>query len=59
MTLPPTISDLDRFAELICGGDDEAKAITPQQAAMRLGRSEKAGNALMQRLRVKMGRQAR
>lgn len=59
MTPPRAISDLDRFAELICGGDDERKALTPQQAAMRMGKSQKAGNALMQRLRVKVGGQAR
>lgn len=59
MTRPRAISDLDRFAELICGGDDECKALTPQQAAIRMGKSEKAGNALMQRLRVKVGGQAR
>lgn len=54
---PETV--LDRFAELICGGDDEANALTPGQAAERMGKSRPYGNALMQRLRTVMGPQAR
>lgn len=53
------LSNLDRFADLICGGDDEANALSPQEAAERMGYSRAYGNAMMQRLREKLGPQAR
>ena len=47
------LSRLDQFAEHIANG------LTPYQAAKRMGKDHCYGNAMMQKLRKKMGDQAR
>lgn len=50
---------LDRFADLISGGDDEAKAMSNRDAAEQMGHPRAYGDQLFQKLRFKMGPQAR
>lgn len=42
---------IDIFAELICGGEDHANALTPQEAAVFMGFAAKHGIAMMKRLK--------
>lgn len=53
--IPPPVSQLDKFAELICGGRYESSALSPQDAAERMGLARRRGNQLMQELRREMG----
>lgn len=47
---------IDVFAELLCGGADPARALTPAEAARYLGKDTAYGRALLARLIKRSGR---